>query len=188
MMSAERIVKSVSPEPNTGCWLCTLSDNGRGYGRVVINGRAMQAHRVIYEQFRGPIPPMMDLDHLCRMKLCVNPDHLEPTTHRENVKRGLAGATTTARQRAKTHCPFGHEYSGVNLIVKPNGARGCRACAKRRDKVRTLLRPRKHITPKSHCKRGHLLTGPEVLISGNLRICLICRRLRDKRRRERGVA
>lgn len=189
----------VSPEPNTGCWLWTGSENGRGYGRVRWNGSTRQAHRVTYSELVGPIPDGHEMDHLCRVTFCVNPDHLDPVDHRTNIQRGITGAVNAARQRAKTHCPRGHEYDDKNTVIRPNGSRGCKQC--RRDKAREREAKRrlssdyqKYIARRrrpgatagsyiTHCKRGHPLDGPDVQRNGKLRICLLCRRLRDKRRR-----
>jgi hypothetical protein len=137
-LSREEILAKASPEPNTGCWLWPLSDNGRGYGRMRFRGRAEQAHRVFYELIVGPIPSGMELDHTCSVTFCVNPAHLEPVPHGENVKRGRTGAVNAARQRAKTHCPRGHKYAGDNLLIKPNGARGCRECIRASARKRYL--------------------------------------------------
>lgn len=93
----DRILAQITPEPNTGCWLWTASDNGRGYGRVYFGGVLSQAHRAVYELLRAPIPSGHELDHLCRVTFCVNPDHLEPVIHRVNVRRGKAGGAM-ARQ------------------------------------------------------------------------------------------
>lgn len=135
-LTKEQILLKASPEPNTGCWLWTESDNGRGYGRVCRGNKMQQAHRVFYELFKGPIPEDAELDHLCRVKCCVNPDHLDPVDHRTNVKRGDAGAATTARQRAKTHCPRGHAYEGRNVMISKLGRRKCRTCSQERDRAR----------------------------------------------------
>jgi hypothetical protein len=134
-LTPERIVLKASPEPNTGCWLWTGFDNGRGYGRIELKGRGQQAHRVIYEMLKGPIPPGHELDHLCRVTFCVNPDHLEPVPHRVNVCRGTTGAAVVKRQTAKTHCPRGHEYAGHNLVVHKDGSRHCRKCRREHDKA-----------------------------------------------------
>jgi hypothetical protein len=128
-LSREEILAKASPEPNTGCWLWTGREKSHGYGRITIRGRTAAAHRVFYELIKGPIPRGMVLDHTCRVTCCVNPAHLEPVTQRENIKRGRAGAVNAARQRAKTHCPRGHEYAGDNLYIRgQNAARGCRTC------------------------------------------------------------
>ena len=71
-----------------GCWLWTGSHNGLGYGTIRSVGRKMYVHRYSYELLVGPIPAGLELDHLCRVPGCVNPDHLEPVTHAENLRRG----------------------------------------------------------------------------------------------------
>lgn len=75
-------------EPNSGCWLWTGSMGLAGYGRIKNAGRTMMAHRIMYTRMKGAIPRGLHLDHLCRTPLCINPDHLEPVTPSENVKRG----------------------------------------------------------------------------------------------------
>ena len=88
----DRFMAFVIPEPNTGCWLWVGGGNGKGYGkfRPESSGRNMRAHRFAYEHFVGKIPAGMQLDHLCRVRCCVNPQHLEPVTCRENIIRGHA--------------------------------------------------------------------------------------------------
>lgn len=203
MNRRDAILAKASPEPNTGCWLWTLGDNGRGYGRVKYNGRQLQAHRLFYEFMVGPIPEGLELDHKCRVTFCVNPDHLEPVPHKENVRRGSAADSVIRRQRSKTHCPYGHEYAGANLVIRSNGSRACKSCIDARSRSRPARNriklshryrvitgpdaPRSksgHLLP-THCKRGHSLSGPDVKVSGNLRICLICRRMRDKEKHRR---
>ena len=102
-----------------------------GYGRFNFGGRGqkVQAHRFAYEVLVGPIPDGLDLDHRCRVRHCVNPNHLEPVTNAENHRRGMGMVVGGLRQLAKTHCPREHEYSGENLYVDPKGRhRRCRAC------------------------------------------------------------
>lgn len=109
---------------DTGCWVwqTNLSD---GYGYLSnVGGRRVRAHRYVYERMREPIPEGMTLDHLCRNRRCVNPDHLEIVTIRENT---LRGDTITGINAAKTHCLRGHPLSGANLYER-NGRRHCRAC------------------------------------------------------------
>lgn len=80
------------------CWLWT-STLRRGYGRFwIAPGRFVPAHRFAYELLVGPIPEGLELDHLCRNPACVNPAHLDPVTHRENVRRGKRGATWRVRK------------------------------------------------------------------------------------------
>ena len=99
-----------------------------GYGGFSIGAKSAgnaRAHRWAYEHYRGPIPDGLTLDHLCKTPSCVNPDHLEAVTSRENLFRANS---FQARNLAKTHCPQGHPYDEGNTYVDNDGARQCRAC------------------------------------------------------------
>lgn len=123
------------------CWVWTAglnSNNGKGYGQFYLNGKKVKSHRLSYEITIGKIPDGMVLDHLCRNRQCVNPDHLEPVTNRENVLRG--DTHSSGHNRAKTHCPSGHEYSEENTRLSKSGYRKCKTChrlweAERRKRV-----------------------------------------------------
>jgi len=117
----ERFMDKVEMQPN-GCWLWrgAIGRSG-GYGMFWLNGRMGTAYRAARELFRGPVPPGLDLDHLCRVRACVHPDHIEPVTHRENLMRGEGACARHARQ---TTCIRGHE-----LQQRGNGQRMCRTCA-----------------------------------------------------------
>ena len=109
-----------------GCWVWTKSLGRDGYAKVMVKHRRHIAHRLSYETFNGPIPEGLVIDHLCRNRACVNPEHLRATTQRENVLCGEGRAAVNAR---KTHCPSGHPYSGDNLRVRPGMyGRVCKAC------------------------------------------------------------
>jgi len=86
--TVERFMNHVSPEPNSGCWLWTGIVNNAEYGGFQYEDRIRLAHRVSYFLFKGEIPPSREIDHLCGVKSCVNPDHLEAVSHSVNVRRG----------------------------------------------------------------------------------------------------
>jgi hypothetical protein len=121
-------IHSQTGENLGSCWLWTAARVGNGYGLFSVDRRLVRAHRFAYELLVGPIPEELDLDHLCRVRHCVRPTHLEPVTRRENLRRGVGVMATVARHAAKTHCTRGHEYSPQNTYVDPRGNRQCRTC------------------------------------------------------------
>lgn len=121
----DRLLDLTSHEPMSGCWLFIGCVDDCGYGRMFRRKGTRFAHRISFELFRGPIPKNMELDHLCRVRCCVNPDHLEVVTHAENVRRGDGGSNT----RNRTCCPRGHIYDV--LRKRANGKppyRSCKTC------------------------------------------------------------
>lgn len=127
------------------CWLWTGHVNAYGYGRLYTDGKRLATHRWSYEQFVGPIPHGLTIDHTCHSfdascpggrcnhRRCVRPDHLEPVPSGINV---LRGRTTSGRNASKTHCDRGHPFFGDNLKVLGNGDRRCRTCAAARNRAR----------------------------------------------------
>lgn len=120
----ERLYEKCLPVPWTGCWLWLGALDPDGYGSLHVEDRKQRAHRVSFEIFRGGIPAGRQIDHLCRVRCCVNPDHLEPVTCKENL---LRGDTLNARNATKTHCKRGHIFDEANTIKVPHG-RECRTC------------------------------------------------------------
>lgn len=118
-------IKSKIAIKESGCWEWTGSRNTKGYGYFSRLGHNILAHRAVYELLASPIPNGLEIDHQCRNPPCVNPAHLEPVTHRENIVRGINPAATHARQ---THCVHGHEFNTQNTYIDPRGKRQCRAC------------------------------------------------------------
>lgn len=136
-----RIERMSVVDPETGCWVWRGRPTNVGYGQMTVRTqdgmRTISAHRVSYETFVGPIPDGLVIDHLCRVRLCVNPVHLEPVTMRENTMRSpiAIGATNAA----KTHCPQGHAYDEENTVwqIHRNGTtrgRLCRQCQRDRSR------------------------------------------------------
>jgi hypothetical protein len=132
---AEKLSERFAPEPNSGCWLWLGVLNRGGYGMVKHLGVYRMAHRESFLKHRGPIPGGLELDHLCRTRACVNPDHLEPVTHKENIRRGSRAMVT--------HCPSGHPYSPDNTYRDARGSRFCRSC-KRASAARNYQKRKVH--------------------------------------------
>ena len=115
-----------------GCWIWNGWIENNGYARFSVGQERWGAHRWAYERYVGPIPQGLALDHLCRVRACVNPDHLEPVTWAENLRR--SDKTHAAKNRSKTHCKRGHSLSGKNLSIQNDGSRRCLACHNIRQK------------------------------------------------------
>lgn len=113
------------------CWEWSGGHTSQGYGEVTRGGRLQLAHRYAYELLVGPIPVGLQIDHLCRNRGCLNPDHLEPVSRRTNLMRSWVGAS--AVNARKTACPKGHAYDEANTmrVRRPQGgwARRCRVCS-----------------------------------------------------------
>jgi hypothetical protein len=113
------------------CWDWTGNHDKLGYSRMAFAKLGRRAHRVAYELLIGPIPDGLEIDHLCRNRGCVNPWHLEPVTHRENVRRGKLATVT--------QCTKGHPYDALNTGIY-RGRRYCRTCMRHDSHERYLRR------------------------------------------------
>lgn len=121
----------------TPCWLWKASRQNKGYGQLMrhVNGKRKihLAHRFIYELLVGPIASGMELNHICHQRGCVNPDHLEVVSHRDNMRAkgsnsGRSLRLVNAMASARRHCPQGHIFTEANTGRKRDGSRRCRAC------------------------------------------------------------
>lgn len=208
-----RFWKKVSVVPG-GCWLWTASLYPNGYGCFHLSSRPRRsalAHRWCYEQVMGPVPAGLDLDHVCRVRRCVNPGHLEPVTRSENLLRSpLMGQAA----RDRTHCKRGHELAGDNLYIH-KGHRHCLACkaaakrsaraaadpeelARRRAADAEYARRSRRkkaggdVGPvngeKTHCPQGHPYDGENLFIQGGARRCRTCVREANRRAYEKRKA
>ena len=189
----ERLYDKISPEPNSGCWLWTGACSRNGYARL---GQAY-AHRLIYEAEKGPIPAGLDIDHLCSVRCCVNPDHLEAVTRSENLRRrkrlNLRIVQPANRQLTyRNYCKRGHEMTEANTYSRKDrwGERECLAC-------RNLRNDRRRPDPENvrhrgvdhtHCKHGHPYTPETIYISQGVKTCRVCAKQRMAKFNERRLA
>lgn len=122
-----RIAAKIVVDPDTSCWLWIAVRQPDGYGKAKWSGRMVSVHRLSYQLLVGAIPDGLEIDHLCRVRNCVNPVHMEPVTHGENVRRTLGGII----RKGDGECRQGHDLAFVG--VRPNGqcAECCRAATRR---------------------------------------------------------
>lgn len=145
MSTQERILAHIGVDEN-GCWLWQANKNSGDYGQMTIGSRSdgsrtnAMAYRVSYEAFKGKVPAGLHLDHLCRVHACVNPEHLEPVTPKENNHRGNPA---WKQAQAKTHCLRGHELSGKNIYARTSvlgtTRRICAVCHRARQNAKKAL-------------------------------------------------
>jgi hypothetical protein len=120
-----------------GCWMPSLKADRKGYVRVKVERRSVPVHRLAYSLLRGPIPDGLTIDHLCRNPSCFNPQHLEPVTVQENIRRGTQGQ----KQAAKSHCIRGHEFTASNTYRPPGkNERNCRECMRMHGRKNDAIR------------------------------------------------
>ena len=121
------------------CWLWTGALTSmkpfKGYGIFWNKGKKRLAHRFSYERAIGPIPDGLDIDHLCRVRCCVNPEHLEPVTRLENILRGEG-----LNRPPATKCRKGHKYTDASTYVYPDGRRACRICRRAAEIARGVIK------------------------------------------------
>lgn len=122
-----RITNKLMPIPESGCFVWTGQEDRGGYGMVWFEGKKRLTHRVVWQLERGPIAPGMSLDHLCRVRCCVNPYHLEPVDMRTNILRGSGRASLNA---SKVACSKGHPFTDENTYITSKGSRYCRICGR----------------------------------------------------------
>lgn len=129
-----RFMSKVSVDHDSECWFWTGTRVGRGraYGQIRVGGVALYAHRLSHELFLGPIPQGMHVDHLCRNKICVNPDHLEAVTPKENTRRALPYFNPGQHWLDATHCPRGHERTDETTLAYGRAVRACLLCRQER--------------------------------------------------------
>lgn len=121
----ELIDRALSRVEVGDCWLWLGYRDEDGYGRIKVDGHSRGVHRIVYDELVGPVAEGLTLDHLCRVRHCVNPDHLEPVTKRVNDLRGYGAPAQAAR---RTTCPRGHAYDAIHANGGGSVARTCRRC------------------------------------------------------------
>jgi hypothetical protein len=121
---------------DNGCWLWTGAKNNRGYANIYYKGKVWSGHKLTCYLLGKEIPDGKRGDHQCHdptvcnlgdkcpHRACINPDHIEPATDKENYAR----SNRLFNQKTQTHCKRSHEYTPENTYIRPDGRRGCRKC------------------------------------------------------------
>lgn len=172
--TSKRFWSKVNYAGENGCWLWTGMPTTGGYGTFSFEGNQQYAHRVAYKALIGVIPEDLQIDHLCRVRLCVNPWHLDLVTSRENMRRGESPAALNSRL---TSCPQkGHPFDATNTYINPSGKRQCRECMRIRGRARW-----------THCLNGHPLDEANIYMTGvgTKRLTRRCRQCSLMRRNAR---
>lgn len=180
-----RLSSKVKRFSNGLCHEFTGYTDSRGYGKIGIKNDVVLAHKLMWEFVNGPVPEGLELDHLCRNHSCVNPDHLEPVTHKVNVLRGVGPSAKNAKTEK---CAKGHEYSEENTYVHPKlGRRVCRVCRREggkasRWKENRQPSPNNFNSQKTHCPQGHEYSEANTRHdkATGVRVCRACKRERAR--------
>lgn len=126
-LTLSRITERAEIVPWSGCWIWTGDLNDRGYASAFLGGKRQNTHRWVYEQIHGPVPGLV-VDHLCRVRCCINPAHLRAITNRENI---LAGIGFSAENAKRTHCIYGHPFNKLKKLKSGKYERQCSVCVSR---------------------------------------------------------
>lgn len=119
-MAVNKFWSKVDKTGNCWEWIGSILSNG--YGQFWYNGKPQLVHRLSYENTKGEIPKELVINHICRTRHCVNPDHLEVITRGKNIQIGISA------NRNKIFCALGHKYDQKNTYFRPTGYRQCRIC------------------------------------------------------------
>lgn len=136
----KRMMERVAVVPESGCWIWTGSTGGAGYGTARWQRKLWRAHRLMFLLHGNELRQGLELDHVCRVKLCVNPRHLEQVTHTENMRRSPVIQAHLERRRTKPFCKHGHERTPDNILRDRHGMGRCRECNILRLRVRNQTR------------------------------------------------
>lgn len=123
-----RLESNFIPEPNSGCWLWLGTVATNGYGKLWVDGKSVSAHVLSYRLYRGGSGGKK-LHHICKVKTCINPDHLLVVTTKEHSELHRDDLVI------QTHCKRGHTFTSENTLIKSSGRRECRACKQQRNRL-----------------------------------------------------
>ena len=163
-----------------GCWLWQGGRTTGGFGEASIGGETFYVHRLGFSLTKHALTKGKELDHLCKVRHCWNPAHLEEVLHRTNCLRGGSFSAANAQM---THCKRGHIFSEGNTYRPEEHHRVCKECKRLNDRQRRKLKGLKGNAQsrKTHCPRGHAYDMSNTYLWGGRRYCRTCQALRDKK-------
>lgn len=138
-----RLEERVYKDPNSGCWIYLGQINAKGYPLCsFVNFKTKTAYRLVYELCKGKIPAGLEIDHVCRVRSCINPNHLDAVTHAENMRRSIG---YNIGHHVLTVCRKGHPYTPENEIIRRHWKTGaiyhnCRICTNEAQRKNALKR------------------------------------------------
>lgn len=164
----QHLLKSKIIIDKAGCWIWQGYISKSGYGQISIKKKSYKAHRLSYQEFKGSIPAGLEIDHLCRVRNCINPGHLEAVTKKENILRGTSFAATNAK---KATCPLGHTYDHKTV-----SGRVCSTCVKKKsatwritnkekENKKRRVRYKKNRDQEVESRRTHYLKNRDAILA-----------------------
>ena len=173
------------------CWIWNGYTERNGYGRITVNDKPYSTHRLSFLLFKGELKENLVIDHSCRNRACLNPEHLRQVTQRENCHENSRASCHL--NSLKTHCPKGHEYTEENTKTKTTKygvGRACKECARAYARSKYVKRQPKEKIERTACPQGHDYNESNTYVSLNrngtkVKNCRACRTTANRKYKQK---